>query len=86
MRTTSLRRLCFPTAITDLRPEILEELADSVEYGVPSFKVFTVYKRRYDGRGWCLQNCSKNQKEVGALIGVHAENPDQIDQRTGRIF
>ena len=48
------RKLCEPqacvdyafhTAITDLRPEILEELADSVEYGVPSFKVFTVYKK-----------------------------------------
>jgi len=86
------RKLCEPqacvdyafhTAITDLRPDVLEELKDSVEYGVPSFKVFTVYKKEGmmvdDG---VFTKLLQKSKEVGALISVHAENPDQIDQRT----
>ncbi len=34
----------FHVVITDLRPEILDEFQDSVNFGVPSFKVFMVYK------------------------------------------
>ncbi|MDK2917350.1 MAG: dihydropyrimidinase [Candidatus Petromonas sp.] len=72
----------FHTAITDLTPKVLDEFQKSVDYGVPSFKLFMVYKKEglmvNDG---VLLTALKKSKEVGALIAVHAENPDLIDIR-----
>jgi len=73
----------FHVAITDLRPEVLEEFQAAVDYGIPSFKVFMVYKKEGlmvdDG---VLCKALQRSKETGALISVHAENPDLIDMRT----
>jgi len=73
----------FHTAITDLRPEILDEFEASAEYGIPSFKVFMVYKKEGlmsdDG---VLSEALKKSKETNTLVAVHAENPDLIDRRT----
>lgn len=90
------RRLCEPqacvdyafhTAITDLRPEILDEFEKSVEYGVPSFKLFMVYKKAGlmvdDG---VLYAALEKSKETGVLIAVHAENPDVIDMLIDRFL
>jgi len=72
----------FHTAITDLTPAVLDEFEKSVEYGVPSFKLFMVYKKEGlmvdDG---VLTAALEKSKEVGALVSVHAENPDLIDRR-----
>jgi dihydropyrimidinase len=77
----------FHCAITDLTPEILDEFAKSVEYGVPSFKLFMVYKKEGmmvdDG---VLTAALEKSKEVGALVGVHAENPDLIDRRIEKFL
>lgn len=73
----------FHVAITDLTPEVLEEFQAAVDYGIPSFKVFMVYKKEglmvSDG---VLCKALERSKETGALIAVHAENPDLIDVRT----
>ncbi|MBC2582369.1 dihydropyrimidinase [Clostridium sp. DJ247] len=72
----------FHVAITDLTPEVLEEFQAAVDYGIPSFKVFMVYKKEglmvNDG---VLCKALERSKETGALIAVHAENPDLIDVR-----
>lgn len=77
----------FHTAITDLRPEVLEELKTSVEYGVPSFKVFMVYKKEGlmvdDG---VLAAALEKTRDIGALVSVHAENPDLIDRRIEKFL
>jgi len=77
----------FHTAITDLRPEILDEIEKSVEYGVPSFKVFMVYKKEgmmVDDGVLCA--ILEKSKETGALVSVHAENPDLIDKRIEKFL
>lgn len=71
----------FHCCITDLNGgEILEEMEKAVNEGITSFKCFLVYKKEGmmvdDGT---LARLLLRAKEVGALINVHAENPDLID-------
>ncbi|MFL0196562.1 dihydropyrimidinase [Clostridium sp. WILCCON 0269] len=77
----------FHVVVSDLRPEILDEFKACVEYGIPSFKVFMVYKKEglmaNDG---VLCQVLEKSKEVGAIIAVHAENPDLIDIRTEQFL
>jgi dihydropyrimidinase len=77
----------FHTAITDLTPEVLDEFKDSAEYGVPSFKLFMVYKKEGlmvdDG---VLAAALEKSKETGTLVAVHAENPDLIDMRIAKFL
>lgn len=73
----------FHVAITDLTPEVLNEFKAAVDFGISSFKVFMVYKKEglmVDDGVMC--KVLKKGKEVGAMIAVHAENPDLIDMRT----
>ncbi len=77
----------FHCAITDVTPELLEEIAASVAYGVPSFKGFMVYKKE----GMMIDDSALVQllertKETGALLNVHAENPDLIDLRIAKYL
>lgn len=72
----------FHVAITDLTPEVLEEFKSAVDYGIPSFKVFMVYKK--EGlmvNDAVLCKALKKSGETGAMISVHAENADLIDSR-----
>lgn len=73
----------FHCAITDLADgALLNEFESAVEYGVPSFKCFMVYKKEGmmvdDGT---LAKILLKSKETGVLTNVHAENPDLIDAR-----
>jgi len=73
----------FHVAITDMTDEVLEEFEPAVEYGLPSFKLFMVYKK--EGlmvNDAVLCKALERSKETGSLISVHAENPDLIDMRT----
>lgn len=59
---------------------ILEEMAQAVEQGFTSFKCFLVYKKE----GMMVDDATLvrlmlRAKELGAMINVHAENPDIID-------
>lgn len=74
----------FHCCITDLNDgEILDEMEQAVEEGITSFKCFLVYKKEGmmvdDGM---LARLLLRAKELGAMINVHAENPDLIDLRT----
>lgn len=74
--------------ITDLNNgEILEEMETAVKQGITSFKCFLVYKREGmmvdDGT---LVRLLVRAKELGAMINVHAENPDLIDYYTEQFL
>ena len=74
----------FHCCITDLNGgEILDEMEEAVREGITSFKCFLVYKKEGmmvdDGM---LARLLLRAKELGAMINVHAENPDLIDLRT----
>ena len=74
----------FHCAITNLNDgAIFDEMEEAVKSGITSFKCFLVYKKEGmmvdDG---VLTKLLLRAKELGALINVHAENPDLIDVRT----
>lgn len=54
--------------------EMLDSMEDAVKYGVTSFKVFMVYDFGVDD-GQFFKTLKK-AKDIGALVGVHAENRD----------
>ncbi|KOA20092.1 D-hydantoinase [Clostridium homopropionicum DSM 5847] len=71
----------FHCCITDLNGgEILDEMEKAVEEGITSFKCFFVYKKEGmmvdDGT---FAKLLIKAKEIGAMINIHAENPDLID-------
>jgi dihydropyrimidinase len=71
----------FHCCITDLNGgAILEEMEKAVEEGITSFKCFFVYKKEGmmvdDGT---FAKLLTRAKEIGAIINIHAENPDLID-------
>lgn len=71
----------FHCIITDLNEgAILDEFKEAVDYGVPSFKCFLVYKKE----GMMVDDATLvkillKAKETGAITNIHAENPDVID-------
>lgn len=71
----------FHCCITDLNDgEILEEMKAAVDRGITSFKCFLVYKK--EGMmtdDATLARLMLRAKELGAMVNVHAENPDIID-------
>ena len=74
----------FHCCITNLNVgQILDEMEEAVKEGITSFKCFLVYKKEGmmvdDGT---LTRLLLRAKELGAMINVHAENPDLIDLRT----
>lgn len=65
----------FHVGVSDVTTdEMLDSMVDAVEYGIPSFKVFMVYDYGVDD-GSFFKVLTK-AKEIGALVGVHAENRD----------
>ena len=70
----------FHVAVKDVTNGLIDTIADAVEYGVPTFKVFMVYDFGVDD-GVFYQVLEK-AKNCGALIEVHAENRDIIAART----
>lgn len=70
----------FHVALTDLTDDVLQEFADAAAEGLPSYKLFMVYKK--DGlmmNDADIYRALQRSKETGTLIAVHAENPDVID-------
>lgn len=75
----------FHIAITDLTDKVLDEFKASVEFGVPSFKLYMVYKGMMVDDGVIAESLERS-KETGALIAVHAENPYLIDSRIKKLL
>lgn len=78
----------FHVAITNFNDgEILKEMDEACESGITSYKGYMVYKKEGmmvdDGMIYqLLLRC----KEVGAMLNLHAENPDIIDVRTEQFL
>ena len=66
-------------AIGAMDDERMAEMADMVELGVPSFKIFMAYKGSLMVDDETLFRSLIRAKEIGALISVHAENGDILN-------
>lgn len=72
----------FHMGVIEARPDVLEEMAEIVVAGVPSFKIYLAYKGRLmvdDGAAFRIMQAAGR---LGALTLVHAENGDVIDALT----
>jgi len=67
-------------SITDLTPETIDQLKELIDLGLPSFKLFLVYRKDGlmvdDGTLWKV---FEETKAHGGLVGLHAENVAIID-------
>ncbi len=69
----------FHVAIGDMTDEVMNvEMAELVEQGVASFKLYMAYKGTYMVDDETLFKSLLKAKELGALIIVHAENGDLL--------
>jgi dihydropyrimidinase len=69
----------FHLAISDLTPEVLEEIPAMGREGVTSLKLFLAYKNVLQIDDTTLFKAMMKAAEAGMLIMVHAENGDAID-------
>ncbi|WCK53981.1 dihydropyrimidinase [Aneurinibacillus sp. Ricciae_BoGa-3] len=69
----------FHMMISEINEQVLAELADIVEQGISSFKVFMAYKNVFQADDETLFKTLVRAKELGAIVQVHAENGDMID-------
>lgn len=68
----------FHVAITDLRPEVMEEIPSLIEEGITSLKLFMAYKGVLQVDDTTLFRAMLKAAEHGMLIMVHAENGDVV--------
>jgi dihydropyrimidinase len=69
----------FHLMVTDVRPDVLDEMAEVVAAGVTSFKLFTAYPdTNYSDDGRILA-AMQRAAELGATVMMHAENGIAID-------
>lgn len=67
-------------AITDWNEQTKKEIKNVIDYGIPTFKMFMIYKNE----GWMaddgmLFNALEETSKLGGHIGVHAESVDVLD-------
>ncbi len=67
-------------AITDWNPQTQAEIKKIIDYGIPTFKMFMIYKIE----GWMaddgmLFSALEETAKLGGHIGVHAESVDVLD-------
>ncbi|MFQ6126528.1 MAG: amidohydrolase family protein, partial [Candidatus Heimdallarchaeota archaeon] len=68
------------SGITDPTPDTIEQLPEIIKYGIPSFKIFMVYRKE----GWIVDDGAllaifEKIKPYRGLVGVHAENVSIIE-------
>jgi dihydropyrimidinase len=69
----------FHMAVTDLRPEVMEEIPSLINEGITSLKLFLAYKDVFMVDDEVFFNALLTAREHGMLIMVHAENGDVVD-------
>lgn len=74
----------FHVGVKDVSGDLLDSMAQAVAYGVPSFKVFMVYDFGVSDGVFYQVLCKS--KEIGALIGVHAENNEMVNTLTEQFI
>ncbi|MFW9935687.1 MAG: dihydropyrimidinase [Candidatus Thorarchaeota archaeon] len=72
-------------AITDWNPQTQAEIKQVIDYGIPTFKMFMIYKNE----GWMaddgmLFQALEETKKFGGMIGVHAESVDILEMLIDR--
>ena len=72
----------FHVAITDLTDQVLQEMPNCIQYGVPSMKLFMAYKGVLQVDDTTLFRAMRQAAQHQLLIMVHAENGDAIDLLT----
>ena len=76
----------FHVVVSDATPEVLDEIAEVVAEGVTSFKLYMTYRRRgLAVSDETLSAVAKRAAELGAVVGVHAEDADLDDAGTERM-
>jgi len=66
----------FHMAVTDLRPEVIDEIATLPDEGVTSMKLFMAYKNVFQIDDATLFKTMQKAVENGMIVMVHAENGD----------
>jgi len=72
----------FHLAVTDLNPEVLQEIPELIAAGYPSFKVFMAYKDVFQVDDLSLLKILRLTNRYGGLVLAHAENGDIIQGLT----
>ncbi len=72
-------------ATTEWNAQVARDFREVVDYGIPTFKMFMIYK----AQGWMADDSTLYQglelaADLGAQIGVHAESVDLLDLLIGR--
>ncbi|MCK6624186.1 MAG: dihydropyrimidinase [Anaerolineae bacterium] len=76
----------FHVAITDLRPEVMDEIPSLIDEGVTSLKLFMAYKGLFQVDDTTLFRAMLKAAENGLLIMVHAENGDVIAELVPKLL
>jgi len=76
----------FHVAITDLRPEVMDEIPTLVAEGVTSLKLFMAYKNVFQVDDQTLFRTMMKAAENGMLVMVHAENGDVVYDLTNKLL
>ncbi|GIK39949.1 MAG: D-hydantoinase [Chloroflexota bacterium] len=76
----------FHVAITDLRPEVMDEIPSVIEEGITSLKLFMAYKGLFQVDDTTLFRAMLKAAENGMLIMVHAENGDVIAEMVPKLL
>lgn len=66
----------YHMAITDLRPEVAEEIPGLVDQGITSLKLFMAYKNVFQVDDTTLFKAMRIAAQNGMIVMVHAENGD----------
>jgi dihydropyrimidinase len=66
----------FHMSISEWTPEVCREVADMMEEGVTTFKLYMTYDTQVDDK--TIFQILKRLKEVGGITGVHCENSGMI--------
>ena len=74
----------YHVAVKDVSGELLDSIAECVDFGVPSFKVFMVYD--FGVTDGVFFQVLQKAKECGALIEVHAENNEFVNMLTEKYL
>ncbi len=70
---------------TDTSDGTLDQFKTIADFGIPSFKLYMVYKGLMVDDG-ALAEALEKSAATGSLIAVHAENPAIIEHRTRRLL
>lgn len=70
----------FHIGVTDLRPDVIEEIPTLVDEGITTLKLFMAYKNVFQIDDGTLYRTMQIAAENGMLVMVHAENGDVEEQ------